>query len=60
MDGDGIDEILTMLGPGEGSTADVKAWNVDCGTATAMATIDFTAYDAALKYGGRIAGGRLQ
>jgi len=58
VDGDGMDEILTMPGPDSTQAALVRAWNVDGGTAQAITTIDFDAYgDMALMHGGKIAGG---
>ncbi len=58
LDGDGYDELLTVPGPDAGWPAQVKAWNVDGGTATAITSIDFDAYtDLGLMYGGAVAGG---
>jgi len=60
VDGDGMDEILTMPGPGPAQPALVRAWNVDGGAATLISTIDFDAYgDLGLTRGGKIAGGNF-
>ncbi len=52
LDGDGIDEILTTLGPGPINECRIRGWNVDGGTATAMTGIDFYAYGSQVLYGG--------
>jgi len=58
LDDDGYDELLTVPGPDPDWPAQVKAWNVDGGTATAIDTIDFDAYaDGAFLHGGTVAGG---
>jgi photosystem II stability/assembly factor-like uncharacterized protein len=58
VDGDGMDEILTMPGPAPDQPARVRAWNVDGGTAVPIGAIDFSAYaDGGYRYGGKIAGG---
>ncbi len=60
LDGDGMDEILTMPGPDPGRGTRIRAWNVDGGTATMVPDIDFTAFgDSGLNYGGKIAGGTI-
>jgi len=60
VDGDGIDEILTMPGPDPSQPAHAKAWNVDGGEVTAISEIDFYPYSDEIRYGGRIAGGRFE
>ena len=58
VDGDGFDEILTMPGPGEVNSAELKIWNVD-GGAVSVGTA-FEAYAGlGLGHGGRVAGGHL-
>jgi hypothetical protein len=58
VDGDGIDEILTMPGRDPFQPPVARAWNVDGGTAGLIETIDFDAYgDMVLTHGGKIAGG---
>ncbi|MCP4248334.1 MAG: VCBS repeat-containing protein, partial [bacterium] len=61
VDGDGIDEILTMPGPEPGTPGQVRGWNYDgSGSATMIPALDFGAYsDETLEYtrGGTIAGG---
>ncbi len=58
LDGDGIDEILATPGPDPDWPAQVRAWNVDGGSAAAISSIDFDAYgDSALMHGGTVAGG---
>ncbi len=52
LDGDEFDEILTAPGPGQDYTCMVRGWNVDGGTAEAMTTIDFEAYDGNVTHGG--------
>ncbi len=46
IDGDGIDEIITGAGPGAVFSAHVRGWNVDGGTATAIAGFNFFAWPA--------------
>jgi len=60
VDGDGIDEILTMPGPDPTRPAHAKGWNVDGGTVTAIDEIDFYPYSDEMRYGGRVAGGRFE
>jgi len=56
LDGDGIDEILTGLGPGEDFTARVRGWNYDGAVLDAMDGIDFLAWPAAeVGYGVNVA-----
>ena len=55
VDGDGVAEILTMPGPDPVATARLRGWNVDGGPVTPLAAFDFTAYDAWMTYGGRVA-----
>ncbi len=58
LDGDGYDELLTVPGPDPDWPAQVKAWNIDGGSATAISSIDFDGYaDGALMHGGSVAGG---
>ncbi len=44
LDGDGFDEIVTAPGPGSVFGPHVRGWNVDGGTASAMAAVNFMAY----------------
>jgi hypothetical protein len=60
VDGDGIDEILTMPGPDPAQMAHARAWNVDGGQVTVIEEIDFYPYSDEWRYGGRIAGGRFE
>ena len=58
LDDDGFDEILTMPGPDPGIGAQVRAWNVDGGTAELITGIDADAYgDMSLMGGGKVGGG---
>lgn len=59
VDGDGVDEILTMPGPDPEQPAHAKAWNVDGEQVTAIEEIDFYPYSDEMRYGGRIAGGHF-
>ncbi len=60
IDGDGVDEILTMPGPDPSQPAWARGWNVDGGTAALITAIDFDAYgDLGLTKGGTIAGGNF-
>jgi hypothetical protein len=60
VDGDGIDEILTMPGPDTTQPAQVRGWNVDGGAATLIEGIDFSAYgDLGLMHGGSVDGCRI-
>ena len=60
VDADGVDEILTMPGADAAIGAQLRAWNVDGGTASAVTGIDFDAYaDATVIKGGTVAGGNL-
>ena len=60
LDGDGIDEILTMPGPDPAWPAQLRSWNVDGGIVGAMDLFDIDAYpDLGLGHGGTVAGGRL-
>jgi len=60
VDGDGMDEILTMPGPGATQESRVRAWNADGGSTTMVPGIDFAAYgDLGLTHGGKIAGGEF-
>jgi hypothetical protein len=54
LDGDQFDEILTVPGPGDALHCRVRGWNVDGGTAEAIAGIDFLAYGGAFSYGGNV------
>jgi len=57
LDGDGVDEILTMPGPDPAVCAQVKGFNVDGGGATLINGIDYDACaDLGLMSGGRVAG----
>jgi len=58
IDQDGIDEILTMPGPGPSLLSHVRAWNAD-GTLLLVTAVNFIAYDYWIDYGGNIAGGNL-
>jgi hypothetical protein len=60
VDGDGIDEILTMPGPDPAQMAHARAWNVDGDQVSAIEEIDFYPYSDEWRYGGRIAGGRFE
>ena len=57
LDGDGYDEIVTAPGPGPDPayTCLVRGWNVDGGTAAAIAGIDFEAYGGMVTQGGKVA-----
>jgi fibronectin-binding autotransporter adhesin len=56
VDGDNIDEILTMSGPGPEQGAHLRAWNADGGSVSQVPGIDFFAYDHWFTHGGRVAG----
>jgi len=57
LDGDAFDEVLTVPGPGTDPsfTCWVRGWNVDGGTAAAIASIDFNAYGGTATHGGKVA-----
>jgi len=58
IDNDGYGELLTVPGPDADWPAQVRGWNVDGGSATAITSIDFDAYsDLGYLEGGTIAGG---
>ncbi len=59
LDGDGFDEVLTAPGPDPAALAHLKGWNLDGGQVSAMAGIDFLAYDGWINCGGRVAIGNL-
>jgi len=60
LDDDGIDEILTGPGPDETAAARVRGWNFDGSALTAMAGIDFFAFDeASSTHGVKTAAGRF-
>ncbi len=60
LDGDGIDEILTMPGPDAGQVPQLRAWNTDGPSLTLMDLFDSDAYAGlGLTHGGTVAGGRL-
>jgi len=59
LDSDGIDEVLTAPGPDPAAPAHLKGWNLDGDQVTAMAGIDFLAYDGWINCGGRVAVGNL-
>ena len=50
LDGDRFDEIVTGAGPGAVFGAQVRAFNVDAGTPTAMGKVNFLAYPSS-RYG---------
>ncbi len=56
IDGDDIDEILTMPGPGPEMNAHLRAWNANGGSVTIVPEYDFLAYDEWYTHGGRVAG----
>jgi len=58
LDNDGYDEIVTGAGPGAVFGPHVRGWDVDGGTAAAMAGVSFFAYGT-LKYGVNVAAGDL-
>jgi len=57
VDGDGVDEIVTAPGPGEGDgyTALVRGWNCSGGTVNPIGGIDFPAYGPEQTFGARVA-----
>ena len=58
LDDDGIDEILTVPGPGEAFTCHIRGFNYDGVVLTDMPRINFIAYDPSLvRQGGRMAAG---
>jgi hypothetical protein len=59
VDGDGIEEILTVPGPDPAAAVQVLAWNVDQGSVVQVPGLDFFAYDQTMTHGGCIAGGTL-
>ncbi|MFN7974023.1 MAG: putative Ig domain-containing protein [Acidobacteriota bacterium] len=56
VDADGLGEILTGPGPGPTFGPQVRGWNVDGGSTTAIAKINFNAFGAS-GYGVNVAGG---
>ncbi len=60
LDGDGVDEILTMPGPDPGQGPHLRAWNADGPSLSLMDLFDADAYGGlGLTHGGAVAGGRL-
>ncbi len=58
LDNDGIDEILTVPGPGTSFPCHVRGFNYDGVAVTSMPRISFIAYDPELVgMGGRLAAG---
>ncbi len=58
IDGDGMDEIVTGAGPGAVFGAHVRGWNVDGGTATAMAGLNLFAWPSAeVRFGASVFAG---
>ncbi len=57
VDGDGIDEILTVTGPSLDQHADIRVWSVNDGIVTRDHS--FRAYDEWMTHGGSVAGGNL-
>ena len=58
LDGDGFDEIVTGAGPGAVYGPHVRGWNVDGGTAAAIAGVSFLAYGTN-KFGVNVACGDI-
>jgi len=59
VDGDGIDEVVTMPGPDPAAMAHLKGWDLDGGAVTAISGLDFMAFDGWINCGGRVAVGNL-
>jgi fibronectin-binding autotransporter adhesin len=58
IDGDGIDEIVTGAGPGAVFGSHVRGWNVDGGTATALANLNLFAWPSSeIRYGAEVFAG---
>ncbi len=58
VDGDGIDELLTMPGPGPSNKALLRAWDVENGEPYLDYYWSFNAFDPWMTHGGRVAGSR--
>ncbi len=58
LDNDGMDEIITGAGPGAVFGPHVRGWNVDGGTASSMAGVNYFAYGTP-KWGVNVACGDL-
>ncbi len=59
VDGDGFDEIITGPGPGGMFGPHLRGWNVDGAAAVVIPQINCFAYDAACRFGIRVACGDL-
>jgi hypothetical protein len=59
VDRDGLDEILTLPGPGPSLLSHVRAWHADGGTILLETSVNWLAYDRWISYGGTIAGGNI-
>jgi hypothetical protein len=51
LDGDGYDEIVTGPGPGAAYATHVRGWNFDDGPLTALAEVNFVAFESSVKFG---------
>ena len=59
IDDDGIDEILTGPGPDPSAEARIRGWNYDGSELTVISGLDFTAFDASVTHGVKVAAGRF-